>query len=376
MDKTTPNSTLIEFVRAAKQQGAGDEFLASLLTRQGWSAEDVFAALGTYWQETTGLAVPRRSGGTESSREAYLYLLSFLTLAIWASALGTILFQLVNLWVPDPVQSSYTGYIRTTVTWSMAALAVSFPLYLLIARVQVRESEANPDRLHTGVRKWLTYMALLITAGTVVGDLIGFVGYFLLGELTLRFALKAGIVLLICGGVFTYYMSSLPGSGKISSLLGQRWQRLFAWASMAVVAATFVAGITVTGKPSEQRSLQADQRRVGDLRAIAHAVEQWRNTQRTLNTAAGATLDGSTDPGLPNDLEVLRQQQRIQRVADPETGESYRYQAMGNNTYKLCAVFNGEYPREGERTQPHSDFWNHPKGEHCYVLDAAKAVPW
>lgn len=68
---------------AAKARGAGDEFLAALLTRQGWSADDVYYALSSYWEQTTGLAVPRRGSSTESSREAFLYLLAFLALAIW-----------------------------------------------------------------------------------------------------------------------------------------------------------------------------------------------------------------------------------------------------------------------------------------------------
>lgn len=152
------------------------------------------------------------------------------------------LFQLVNVWVPDPVSSGYFPSVRSTITWSLAGLSVAFPLYFLVTRTLVKESEANPDRLQTGVRKWLTYLALLITAGTVLGDLISFTGFFLLGELSARFVLKSLIVLVICGGIFVYYMSSLPGGSRAWRFLGRSQHRLFAWISLAVVAATSLRG--------------------------------------------------------------------------------------------------------------------------------------
>src|SRR5271165_5496619 len=94
---------LHEFVEAAKSKGASDEFLASFLARQGWPQDNVYAALGRYWERETGLAVPQRTGGGESSRDAFLYLLSFSTLATWTSALGSMLFQFIDRWLPDPV---------------------------------------------------------------------------------------------------------------------------------------------------------------------------------------------------------------------------------------------------------------------------------
>jgi Domain of unknown function (DUF5671) len=59
------------------------------------------------------------------------------------------------------------------------------------------------------VRKWLTYIALLIAAGVVIGDLITFLSYFLKSELTARFVLKVATVLVIAGAVFWYYLGSL-----------------------------------------------------------------------------------------------------------------------------------------------------------------------
>jgi hypothetical protein len=78
----------------------------------------------------------------------------------------------------------------------------------------LREVESSPERLQSGVRKWLTYIALLLTAGTMIGDLVVFLTTFLQGELTLRFVLKAIVVILIAGSIFWYYLGSLRERGR------------------------------------------------------------------------------------------------------------------------------------------------------------------
>jgi len=82
-------------------------------------------------------------------------------------------------------------------------------LYLLTMRSILREVGLHPEKLESPVRKWLSYIALLIAAGVVVGDLITFLTYFLRGELTGRFMAKTSVVLVIAGGVFWYYLGSL-----------------------------------------------------------------------------------------------------------------------------------------------------------------------
>jgi hypothetical protein len=91
----------------------------------------------------------------------------------------------------------------------MAALVVSFPIYLATMRILLRDISRKPEKLESGVRKWLTYIALLISASVVIGDLITTVDYFLRGEITTRFVLKVLTVLVIAGGVFLYYLQPL-----------------------------------------------------------------------------------------------------------------------------------------------------------------------
>ncbi len=199
------NTALSDYIAAAKARGATDSFLVELLERNGWPRKEVYAAFASIYE------TPKRGAGfAESARDAFLYLLSFGTLSTWAWALGTLFFTLIDIWYRDPVftQEPYQGR-NFAISGSMAALVVSFPIYLATMRILLRDISRKPEKLESGVRKWLTYIALLISASVVIGDLITTVDYFLRGEITTRFVLKVLTVLVIAGGVFLYYVQPL-----------------------------------------------------------------------------------------------------------------------------------------------------------------------
>src|SRR6202171_3609481 len=144
-------------------------------------------------------------------KNAFLYLLSFSMLATCTIGLGSVMFTLIDRWIRDslgPVNNYYSGGYYQMAD-SLACMIVAFPVYLLTMRAILREVRLHPEKLDSPVRKWLSYIALLIAAGVVVGDLISFLTYFLRGELTARFIAKIFVVLVIAGGVFWYYLGSL-----------------------------------------------------------------------------------------------------------------------------------------------------------------------
>jgi hypothetical protein len=55
------------------------------------------------------------------------------------------------------------------------------------------------------MRKWLTYLTLLVAASAIVGDGVTLVYNLLSGELTTRFILKVVVVAIIAAAVFGYY---------------------------------------------------------------------------------------------------------------------------------------------------------------------------
>jgi Domain of unknown function (DUF5671) len=340
-----PHTELQPFIDAAKERGAADGFLAELLTRNGWPPADVYAGLGAWWARTTGVAVPQRRGSPENARDAFLYLLAFSTLATWASALGSLWFHLIDYWLPDPVTSLYYYNFRDSVTWQMAALLVALPIYLIVMRQIVRETRANPERVESGVRKWLTYIALLLAALAVVSDLVVFVDYFLKGGLSLRFVLKCAVVFITSGSIFWYYLGFLRG---------RTGSTVYTALALAGAATAFFFGLAVTGTPATQRQLEADNRRVQDLRALAGTL--------------GAL------PSLPASLADATRDRPGVQVKDPETGSLYGYSVKSAKQFELCATFTaaddpGSRPSGG-------GFWSHPRGRACFAFEAGRTVPW
>ena len=186
-----------------------DEIIVGLLRGRGWPEEDVYRALADHFEARNNLLVPvyKRSG---SAKDAFLYLLSFSTLATWTIGFGSVLFTLIDRWFNDPLSPrNYYAGSYYQMAGSLACIIVAFPVYLLTMRYITRELRKHPEKLESGVRKWLTYIALLVAALIVVGDLITFLTYFLRGELTARFVAKVFTTLVIAGGVFWYYTGSL-----------------------------------------------------------------------------------------------------------------------------------------------------------------------
>jgi hypothetical protein len=203
---------LQKFLETAKSQGASDETLVGLLRGRGWPEEEVYRVLADHYETRSGLRIPlyKRSA---SAKDAFLYLLSFATLATWTFGLGAVMFELIDHWLKDPLQQpSYFGIYQ--VANALASIIVAFPVYLLIMKYINRELESHPEKLESAVRKWLTYIALFITAAIAVGDLIAFLTSIFRGELTANFSAKAAVVLAIVGGIFWYYFGALQAESS------------------------------------------------------------------------------------------------------------------------------------------------------------------
>lgn len=274
------------------------------------------------------------------------------------------LFRFIERWFPDPISRDYAYNQRKAVTWQMASIAVAFPIFLAVMRTILREAQDRPERLQSGVRKWLTYIALLVTAGAMITDLIWFLNYFLSGELTSRFVLKALTVMLICGGIFVYYLSPLRWDRNTNVAQARRRSLKFGIGAAAAVAVSFAIGLGVAGSPSEQRHMEADRKRIEDLRAIASAVNAWYR-QAKLNQSSVLIPSALT--------ELVDKGMDSSRTIDPETRNPYGYDVRSSTTYELCATFSAA-GEESPVTGTH--FWQHGKGWNCFILDASEPPVW
>ena len=200
-------NSLGNFIEVSRNHGVSDEIIYKLLKSRGWSTQDIESAFAIVIEKSVGFSIPSPSQPSgESSREAFLYLLSFVTLGIWTQALGSIAFIAVNRLLEDSLNKSYGFYELSA---SLARLIVVYPIYLLLMKLLINNLANHPENYQSGVRKWLTYLALFITALIVIGDLVWFLTSFLTGSLTIRFVCKSLIVLIIAGGIFGYYLTWL-----------------------------------------------------------------------------------------------------------------------------------------------------------------------
>ena len=99
---------LVDFIQLARSRGASDEFISQLLRAYGWPQRQIERAFFQVYEGLTGrpLPTPRGSSG-EMARDAFLYLLAFITLVIWTQALGEMAFVFIEHLIPDQLNQSY-----------------------------------------------------------------------------------------------------------------------------------------------------------------------------------------------------------------------------------------------------------------------------
>jgi len=146
-----------------------------------------------------------------SPKDVFLHLLAIVALYFSAGSFITLIFQLVNVWIPDLVAEHFYSLqgVYQAIRWSISVLAVVFPVYILTSWFLNRGYLANPSKRNLWIRKWLIYFTLFVSAIIIIGDLVFLMNNLLGGELTIRFLLKVLTVLFVASSVFSYYFWDL-----------------------------------------------------------------------------------------------------------------------------------------------------------------------
>ncbi|RYZ15298.1 MAG: hypothetical protein EON61_00105 [Alphaproteobacteria bacterium] len=203
------NQNLDTFIREALNRGQPRDRIASALVVAGWTQREVDASLGDYAVTDLGMAVPKPRPYV-SAREAFLYLVLFILLGVVAWNLGSLLFALIDLAIYDELDNPYGDFFFGNrdyqIRSAIAGLVVGGPLFAWLALHIRKQRRTNPAMQRSVVRKWLTYVTLIIAACTLIGDVISLVYSFLAGELSTRLILKLLVVGILSGGVFFYFI--------------------------------------------------------------------------------------------------------------------------------------------------------------------------
>ena len=207
---------LIRFVDHARDKGMDHATIRQLLLSAGWKDKDIAEVFCTRDLE---LPIPEPAGagsararslrrpGVRKARDAFLHLLVFGSLYVWATSLILLLFTYINFAFPDPAwRTSYTQLqeILSVIRAQLAAVIVSFPVFLIVWNFLLREVRRYPETAKGVLRRWLGYLSLFVGAITLAGDATTLIYFLLEGQLTIRLVLKAAVLFLIAGGLVCY----------------------------------------------------------------------------------------------------------------------------------------------------------------------------
>lgn len=290
-----------------------------------------------------------------TAKHFVLQLGSLVSLYLSLGFLLTLLFGIINILFPDAANDYWMiDSAHSNVRLGIAMVIVFFPTYLILTRLvnNLRRKEADGEYL--SLTRWLVYLSLLIGGGVLLGDLVAVIMYFLEGEITQRFILKALAVLVVVGAAFYYYILDARGFW----LKNEQKSVFFAFATIAVVIASLGFGFANIETPSAVREQKLDATQISDLQQIQWRVQDYVMTSQKLPES----LDQLAEPAVP--------------VA-PEDRPAYRYNVTTEG-FELCATFSQESTEAEEMYQGASmpidtkmmiknpDNWQHGTGEVCF----------
>jgi hypothetical protein len=333
------------------------------LVKGGWTLKEISSALDEFVESDLAIPVPRKhvSG---SPKETFLYLMLFAALYTSAFALGSVLFDLINLWMPLPGESALPSIF--SLRFGIATVLVAFPIFLFMSQVIARAILQNPGQRISPVRRWLTYMTLFIAAISIVTDLITLIVKFLEGDVTGRFGLKIIVVAVLAGGAFVFYLRDLRRDEiAISTGLGRsRFSQLGLAALVIGVIAVIGVGFWFAGSPMKARLLAQDAQRVQDLAAICRSVEQYY----------------SSKGHLPESLTVCDNNPGtfVRQKTDRVTGQPYQYLPIDVTHFQVGADFAmpSEPGRSEYASQEDQGFWKHGAGLNTFIIDVTQHGRW
>jgi hypothetical protein len=268
----------------------------------------------------------------------------------------TLIFQYIDFAYPDPLAYSFDPY-STGVRVAMATIVVLIPTMLALLLTIRRSIVREPGKANIWIRKWALVFTIFVAAATAVIDLITLLSAFFGGDITIRFTLKAIVVLLIAVLVVLHFLADLHGYWT----LHRRKVNIVGAAVGALAIMTVIGGFLIIGSPAHARAMRFDSERVQDLQNIQSQVLSYWQIKQALPaslTALNDDLGGYQVPG------------------DPQSGAAYEYKSLakttdGRQSFELCATFSLEgtgsiYGQTYPASRDMSDSWAHSQGHACF----------
>lgn len=313
--------------------------------------------------------------------DIFVYLGIFISLVVSVTNIISILFTAIERRFTDVLEvGRYVDIYGSDMRMAIASLVVMFPIYLGLSMFVSRDIKKYLYKRDLFIRRAFIYTTLFVTVCTLLGSLVATIYYYLGGELTIRFGLKALSVFVIAGAVCGYYVYALRRDYTKTT----QAPNIIAAVSAILVLAALVWSISIIGTPAEMRLKRIDDARLSDVSRIQQEVFNHFQTTDKLPTTLAELDDAFQGYVVPK---------------DPVTGESYVYRVVQQpivrrntalNTkelttpaiFEICATFATERTYNDRGTPVMTDkmysvsnyyyagdtspFWNHGVGETCF----------
>jgi len=303
----------------------------------------------------------------QNAKFAFFYLLSLVALVFTSISVGTIIFQIINKTIPDALTLAPGGFVQEALRFAISAIIIAGPIYFVLMWLINKSLLAGSLEKESGIRKWLTYFILLVSAVVMIGWLIGTISSFLNGELSLKFILKSLTSILISALIFSFYLYDIKREdvSKNNNII-----RAYYYGAMAVAAVALVAAFFFIDSPAKVRSQKYDQAIINKFSQIDSAINAYYGENKKLPAGLNALLNGGSAYYIvAND------------VADPATGKMFDYKINNKDVYELCATFKTVNKEQGADKSYYFDTrWLHDAGYQCLkqrvtLLDNTKPAP-
>ena len=290
-----------------------------------------------------------------AAKHAFFYLVSFLSLGFVAYNVGALFFEIINHYFPAELESWRNTLSQSNLKFSLASLITTAPVFFIITQLINSNLITARFNFESGIRKWITYIALFITTGFIIGDLISTIFNFLDGELTIRFFLKALTIFVIAGAIFYYYLTDIKSEKAHEK--NQLWNMVF-W---GLVLIPFVWSLFLVESPKIARMKKLDQQIIDVIDDLQIEIYEFQKSYSRL-------------PKSLKEVEKSTGKQKNGYVKKMITDYQIRYRQTSEEKYQLCAKFTraNQRDKENERQYTHGSEWLHGAGNHCFDLSTLK----
>ncbi|MDO8716756.1 MAG: DUF5671 domain-containing protein [Dehalococcoidales bacterium] len=160
-----------------------------------------------------------------TARRVYFYLVTAITLGIFAAGVGNLLSLVFDVIIKGPAQVGGISFNQQQFSLGLAMTIIGGPLWFMFWRAIQNRVTGNQEEIGAGMRKFYLNLILLVTAITGLNSLAGFLIWLIAGVPQEAFS-SGGLAAFIVAGIVWYYhwrVSETEGHPSPAAKTLRRW---------------------------------------------------------------------------------------------------------------------------------------------------------